>query len=119
MLDRLEEIFRDLLGKWECGLVEFGGEADHVHLLIETHPTIELSKLIKNIKSVSARRMRYEYADYLQKYYWKPYFWNRAYAVITVGGRASIETLLKYIQNQDNPGRLKQVSPTSDSPQSG
>ena len=116
---RFEEIFRDLLGKWECSWVEFGGEADHVHLLIEAHPTIELSKLIKNLKSVSARRMRSEYADYLQKYYWKPYFWNRAYAVITVGGRASIETLLKYIQNPDNPGRLKQVGLTSDSPQSG
>ena len=28
MLDRLEEIFRDLLAKWDCRLVEFGGEAD-------------------------------------------------------------------------------------------
>ncbi|MDR9402612.1 MAG: IS200/IS605 family transposase, partial [Halothece sp. Uz-M2-17] len=29
MLDRLEEIFSDVCGKWRCRLVEFGGEADH------------------------------------------------------------------------------------------
>ncbi|MDJ0716609.1 MAG: IS200/IS605 family transposase [Prochloraceae cyanobacterium] len=107
MLDRLEEIFEDLLSKWDCRLVEFGGEADHVHILFEAHPTIELSKLIKNLKSVSSRRIRNEYAEHLSKFFWKPYFWNRAYAVISVGGRASIETLLKYIENQDEPARLK------------
>ncbi len=57
--------------------------------------------------SVSSRRIRNEYAQHLRKYFWKPYFWNRAYAVISVGGRANIETLLKYIQHQDEPARLK------------
>lgn len=107
MLDRLEEIFRDLLAKWDCRLVEFGGEADHVHILFEAHPTIELAKLIKNLKSVSSRRIRSEYAEHLSRFFSKPYFWNRAYAVISVGRRASIETLLKYIENQDEPARLK------------
>ena len=107
MLDRLEEIFRDLLAKWNCRLVEFGGEADHVHILFEAHPTIELAKLIKNLKSVSSRRIRSEYAEHLSQFFWKAYFWNRAYAVISVGGKASIETLLKYIENQDEPARLK------------
>lgn len=106
MLERLEEIFDDLLTKWNCRLVEFGGEADHVHLLIEAYPTLELASMIKNLKSVSSRRIRQEYAEHLQQYFWKPYFWNRAYCVISVGGRANIQTLLKYIENQDEPGRL-------------
>lgn len=107
MLNRLEEIFRDLLSKWEGDLVEFGGEADHVHLLFEVDPTVRLSDFVKNLKSVSARKMRQEFAEQLQPFYWKPYFWNRAYALITTGGRANIKTLLKYIENQDDPRKLR------------
>lgn len=103
ILSRLEVIFAEVLEKWRCRLVEFGGEADHVHLLIEAHPALDLSRLIGNLKTVSARRIRAEHQEHLQKYFWKNYFWNKAYAVISVGGRASLETLLKYIQDQDLP----------------
>ncbi len=115
MLERLEEIFKDLMIKWNCSLVEFGGESDHIHCLFEAEPTTKLSSLIKNLKSVSSRRIRREYSQYLKPYYWKNYFWNRAYCVISVGGRASIETLLTYIENQDSPARLKPPL-TNDSP---
>jgi len=103
MLSRLEIIFADVLEKWRCRLVEFGGEADHEHLLIDAHPAMDLSRLIGNLKTVSARRMRTEYSDHLRQFFWKPLFWNSAYAVISVGGRAPLETLLQYIQDQDAP----------------
>lgn len=103
MLKRMEAIFADVLQKWRCRLVEFNGEPDHVHLLIEAHPALDLSSLIGNLKTVSARRIRAEYEEYLKQFFWKPYFWNKAYAVITVGGRANLETLLQYIQDQDSP----------------
>ncbi len=107
MLHRLQEIFRELLQSWECYLVEFGGEADHIHVLFEAHPTLEVATLVKNLKSVSSRRIRQEYAEHLKQFFWKPYFWNRAYCIISVGDRANIETLLKYIENQDEPARLR------------
>lgn len=106
MLSRLREILSDVLKQWDGEIIEFGGEADHVHLLFEVGPTVKLSDLVKNLKSVSARRMRQEFSAELKPYYWKPYFWNRAYALISVGGRANIETLLKCIENQDDPRRL-------------
>jgi putative transposase len=34
MLTRLEEIFKNIMEKWEGKLVEFNGERDHVHLLL-------------------------------------------------------------------------------------
>jgi putative transposase len=107
MLNRLEAIFTDLLVKWGGKLIEFGGEPDHVHLLFEVDPTVRLSDFVKNLKSVSARKMRQEFAEQLRPFYCKPDFWNRAYGLITTGGRASIETLLKYIENQDDPRKLR------------
>ena len=41
MLERLHEIFEDLLGRWDCRVIEFNGEENHVHLLFQYHPSTE------------------------------------------------------------------------------
>lgn len=105
MLERLEVISRDVLAKWRCHLIEFGGESDHVHLLFEGHPAMDLSRLVGNLKTVTARRIRSEYIEHLSAYFWKPVFWNKAYAIISVGGRANLDTLIVYIQDQNAPPR--------------
>jgi REP element-mobilizing transposase RayT len=56
LLDYLKEAFADCLAAWRCTLVEFGGEPDHVHLLIDIHPALDISVLINNLKTASARR---------------------------------------------------------------
>lgn len=105
MLDRLQEIFALTLAKWNCELIEFGGEANHVHILFEAIPSIDLSKLVNNLKTVSSRLMRKEYAAHLKKFYWseKPMFWGGSYALITVGTQAPLEKLIQYVQNQEKP----------------
>lgn len=100
---RLHEIFAEVCTDWRCTLVEFGAEADHVHLLVEAHPAMNLADFISNLKSVSARHLRKEYASHLSAYFWRPMFWNNAYGVVSAGGHASMAQLLTYIQNQDSP----------------
>ena len=87
MLERIEEVVKDVLGKWDGELIEFGGEADHIHILFEAIPSIDLSKLVNNFKSVSSRRLRAEYQEHLKRFYWgdKPQFWSGSYAIISVG----------------------------------
>ena len=105
MLERLEEIFDLTLTKWDCELIEFGGEANHVHILFEAIPSIDLSKLVNNLKTVSSRLMRKEYEKHLLKFYWsdKPMFWGGSYAIISVGAQAPLEKLIEYVQNQEKP----------------
>ncbi|WP_146004094.1 IS200/IS605 family transposase, partial [Fischerella thermalis] len=69
ILTRMKAIIKELLFKWECELIEFGGESDHVHLLIETHPSVDLSKLVNNIKTVTSRKLRCEFSQHLKKFY--------------------------------------------------
>ncbi|WP_020373550.1 IS200/IS605 family transposase [Sulfobacillus thermosulfidooxidans] len=107
LLAALREAFAEILNDWRCTLIEFGGEADHVHLLVGIHPALNLSTLINNLKSASARQMRNRFADHLAKFYWKPYFWHRAYYVGSVG-EASLETVKRYVEaqgTQENPAR--------------
>ena len=99
MLERLRVIFVETLGKWRCDLIEFNGETDHVHLLIETNPAVQLSKLINNLKTVSSRLIRRDFRGHLSRIYRKPVFWHRSYGLISTGG-ATIEILRKYIEEQ-------------------
>lgn len=81
----MQEIVKELLVKWECDCIEFGGESDHVHILFEAHPSVELSKLVNNLKTVTSRKLRSEYAQHLSQFYWgaKPHSqWPRQEIVL-------------------------------------
>lgn len=100
MLEYAQSVLTDILAAWRCDLLEFGGEADHVHLLIDIHPALNLSTLINNLKTASSRRIRNQYADHLKSIYGsKPVLWHRAYFVASCGG-APLETIKHYVQSQ-------------------
>jgi len=99
LLDYLRMAFVDCLAAWRCHLIEFGGESDHVHLLIDIHPALNISVLINNLKTASARRARARFAAHLSGFYSKPLFWHRAYYVGSVGG-ATLETVRAYVDAQ-------------------
>jgi len=103
ILSRLETIFQETLSKWECQLVEFNGEPDHVHLLVSYKPEISLSKLIANLKTVSSRLIRRDFSYLSSQYFYnKPYFWTGAYFVASCGG-VTVEQVKKYVEAQDAP----------------
>lgn len=102
ILERLREIFSRLCQNQKSELLEFSGEEDHVHLLVDISPDVSLSKLVNTLKTISSRTIRKEFADHINKFYWKPVFWTGAYCVISAGG-APLEVLKTYIQNQNEP----------------
>ena len=57
-LRSLESILRSVCEDFETELVEFNGEADHVHLLVYVPPTISVSKLVNSLKGMSSRRLK-------------------------------------------------------------
>ena len=101
ILTRLNEIFTATAEKWECKVTEFNGESDHVHMLIEINPKVCISTFVNNLKTVSSRLIRKDFTDHIGKYLYKDAFWKIGYCVSSTGG-ASIETVKKYIQNQDS-----------------
>jgi putative transposase len=102
ILAELKSILTRLLLANGSELVEFGGEPDHVQLLISYPPTVTLSKLINNLKAVSSKLIRKQYQEHVNKFYWKPVFWTSAYCVVSAGG-APLDTIKKYIQSQNEP----------------
>jgi putative transposase len=99
LLNYLKDAFSETLAAWRCKLIEFGGEEDHVHLLVDIHPALDISVLINNLKTASARKARNRFAEHLAPFYWQPLFWHRAYFVGSVGG-ATLETVRAYVDAQ-------------------
>src|SRR5436190_21294965 len=95
ILSFLKETTEELCQHWDCTLVEFGGEEDHIHLLISCHPSMQMSVFVNNLKTVTSRLTRKRFGKHLQQFYWKPVLWTRAYCLLTTGG-ATIETIKKY-----------------------
>ena len=102
ILDRLVEIIKTQSIRWDIDIIEANGESDHIHLLIKAHPSVDLSKYINSIKTVSSRLIRKEFSEHLSQYYCKPYFWSRAYCLLSVGG-APLEVIREYIEKQSSP----------------
>ncbi|MEN9231068.1 MAG: IS200/IS605 family transposase [Thermostichus sp. DG02_5_bins_236] len=102
MLNRLGEIVGDLCQKWNCKMIEFNGEANHVYLLFQYLLQMELPKFINNLKSVTSRRIRSEFPDEVEQVYRKNVLWNESYFIASCGG-VTVSVLCKYIENQDSP----------------
>lgn len=101
-LARLKEIFREVCTSFECELVEFNGETDHVHLLVTFPPKVAVSHLVNSLKGVSSRYMRRDFPE-LERHYWRAKrLWSGSYFAGSVGG-APLSVLRRYIENQTRP----------------
>ena len=77
--DRLLEISRSVIEEyWKSKIIEMNTDKDHIHILFETSPQTQLSRLINNYKTVTSRLIRKEFAEELKPYYCRPYFWLSA-----------------------------------------
>ena len=93
-----KEVVAEICKDFGAELKECNGEGDHVHMLIQYPPTVQLSKMVNNLKSVTSRRMRANFID-LRAAYNKPVLWSRSYFAGSCGG-APLEIIKQYIQNQ-------------------
>lgn len=72
---------------------------DHIHILFDAKPNMDLSEFINAFKSASSRKMRSQFASELSGYYWKPYFWSLSYFIGTVSERTTF-AVKEYIAHQ-------------------
>jgi putative transposase len=101
-LTRLEEVMRDVCADFETELVEFNGEAEHVHMLVNFPPKVAVARLVNSLKGVSSRRMRQEFPDLVRHYYRAQRLWSASYFAGSVGG-APLSVVRQYIEQQNRP----------------
>ena len=96
-LGRRDDLYRFINRQIEdlgCKLIVIGGIQNHVHLLVDLHPSVPLSKLVQNIKSRSSGWMRSEAT------LWNFVGWAAEYYACSVSPKLK-DIIINYIRNQE------------------
>lgn len=102
ILEDLRQIFIDVCSDLEADLIEFEGEGDHVHLLVNYLPKLAISKLVNSLKGVSSRLIRKKQYPSIQRALWGEHLWSPSYFAGACGG-APLSVIRQYIEQQTSP----------------
>lgn len=102
ILGDLQEILANVCADFEAELVEFDGEDDHVHLLVNYPSKVAISKLVNSLKGVSSLLIRKKDYPSIKKKLWSGALWSPSYFAGSCGG-APIEIIRQYIEQQRTP----------------
>jgi putative transposase len=101
-LTRTSEITRAVRADFETELVEFNGQNNHVHLLVNYPPKVAVAKLVNTLKGVPSPRLRQEFPDLQRHHYRANKLWSGSYFAGSVGG-APLNIVKQYTEQQNHP----------------
>ncbi|UTY40667.1 IS200/IS605 family transposase [Allocoprobacillus halotolerans] len=79
--------------------LEIGADKDHVHFLVQSTPEYAPSKLVKIIKSITARQIFVE-CPQVKKQLWGGQFWSDGYFIASVGKNQNEKVIREYVKEQ-------------------
>jgi REP element-mobilizing transposase RayT len=102
----LKDTCLEISERYEINFIEIGNDKNHVHFLVQSVPTLSVTKIVTTIKSITAREIFSKHKE-MRKIMWGGNIWTSGYYANTVGQYASKDAIVKYIQNQ---GREEEYS---------
>jgi putative transposase len=102
VLHDLRNIFTSVCSDFESQLVEFDGEDNPVHLLVNYAPKITVAALVNSLKGVSSRLLRLKNHPSIRGMLLGKALWSPIYSAGSRGG-APIAVIRQYIEQQRTP----------------
>jgi putative transposase len=96
---RLKEINLSVAKGFGVTIIEQETDQDHIHVLFSSKPTIQISRFVNSLKSVSARMLFREFPEIKEKL-WGGSFWSPSYFLATTG-QVTLDVLKRYVENQN------------------
>ena len=106
--DSLREICVGISERYEINFIEIVYEADHVHFLIQSVPSMCISEIIMTLKSITAKQLFRNHPE-LKERLWGGNFWTSGYYVNTVGQYTNENVIKKYFESQGLEKEYKKV----------
>jgi len=99
----IDEVLRavclEISDRYAITFVEIGTDRDHVHFLVQSVPSYSPTKIVRTIKSITAREI-FTRVPGVKKQLWGGEFWSKGYFISSVGRHGSEEVLRKYVHDQ-------------------
>lgn len=110
--EMLGDLSASVCADFEAELVEFDGEDDHAHLLVNYPPTVAVLALANSMKVVSSRVIHKKNYPSARKKRWRVALWSPSYFAGSCGGPL-IEIIRQYIEQQQTPHLPPQRTPAA------
>jgi REP element-mobilizing transposase RayT len=95
----LREVCLEIERRYDIAFLEIGTDRDHVHFLVQSVPTYSPTKIVRTIKSITAREV-FSRMPEVKKQLWGGEFWSKGYYMSTVGRHGSEDMIRQYVQHQ-------------------
>jgi putative transposase len=104
----LKEVCLEIEARYEIKFLEIGCDGDHLHFLVQSVPTYSVTKLVRMIKSLTAREI-FRRCPQVKKKLWGGEFWSDGYFGSTVGKHGDEEMISRYVKNQGEAKIYKKI----------
>ena len=95
----LVRVCEEIEKRYEINFLEIGTDKDHVHFLVQSVPSYNVTKIVTMVKSLIAREVFKECPE-VKKQLWGGEFWGKDYFVNTVGQHGTEKTIANYVKFQ-------------------
>jgi len=95
----LTEVCLEIEKRYEVKFLEIGTDEEHVHFLVQSVPTYSVSKLVRQVKSLTARHI-FSRCPHVKKQLWGGEFWSDGFFASTVGKHGDETMIGKYVRDQ-------------------
>jgi len=99
IIERLEEITTHIAQQFGIEVIEQNTGLDHVHIVFNSKPQVQVSKFVNSLKSVSSRLLQKEFSDLKENLY-NDKLWSPSYFIASVG-EVDMDVLKKYVEDQE------------------
>jgi len=104
----LKEVCLDIAERYEIVFLEIGTDGDHVHFLLQSVPSYSPTKIVRLIKSLTAREI-FARCPQVKKKLWGGEFWSDGYFIASVGIQESEETVRLSVKQQGHQRQYRQL----------
>ena len=91
-----------------CLEIEIGTDRDHVRFLVQSVPSYSPTKIVRTIKSITAREI-FRRAPQVRRTLWGGAFWGKGYFINTVGRHGSEEVIRRYVERQGRAAQYERL----------
>jgi len=104
--EELKNICLEISNRYEIDFLEIGADKDHVHFLVQSVPSYSPTRIVKMIKSITAKELFKKFPE-IRKELWGGKFWSEGYFVSTVGKHGDEGKISRYVKNQNKDYEYK------------
>lgn len=101
--------------RYDIEFLEIGIDGDHVHFLLQSVPAYSPTKIVRTLKSVTAREVLRR-CPQVKKKLWGGEFWSGGYFIASVGQHDTEEAVRHYVKQQGQAQQYQQLHLLSQPP---